>query len=96
MRSRSTIAFLGLWEEPSNVKFNPLEFDRFRTEAGGNYLGLSTALDCSHTGSWHHEIWMRGQNLMGHMRNEASIEQLLTLANLNILTSHVALQTIGN
>lgn len=41
MRSRSTIEFLGLWEKLSNPGFKPLEFERFRTEAGSNYFVLS-------------------------------------------------------
>ena len=41
MRSRSTIEFLGLWERLSNPNFKPLEFERFRTEAGSNYFVLS-------------------------------------------------------
>ena len=41
MRSRSTIEFIGLWEELSNPDFKPLEFERFRTEAGSNYFVLS-------------------------------------------------------
>ena len=41
MRSRSTIEFLGLWEKLSNPAFKPLEFERFRNEAGSNYFVLS-------------------------------------------------------
>ena len=41
MRSRSTIEFLGLWEKLSNPDFKPLEFERFRNEAGSNYFVLS-------------------------------------------------------
>ena len=41
MRSRSTIEFIGLWEELSNPDFKPLEFERFRTEAWSNYFVLS-------------------------------------------------------
>lgn len=41
MRSRSTIEFLGLWEKLSNPDFKPLEFERFRSEAGNNYFVLS-------------------------------------------------------
>lgn len=41
MRSRSTIEFLGLWEKLSNPNFKPLEFDRFKNEAGSNYFVLS-------------------------------------------------------
>jgi hypothetical protein len=41
LRSRSTIEFLGLWEKLSNEDFKPLEFERFRSEAGSNYFVLS-------------------------------------------------------
>ena len=41
MRSRSTIEFLGLWEKLSNPIFKPLEFERFKNEAGNNYFVLS-------------------------------------------------------
>jgi len=41
MRSRSTIEFLGLWEKLYNPDFKPIEFDRFRSEAGSNYFVLS-------------------------------------------------------
>jgi hypothetical protein len=41
MRSRSTIEFLGLWEKLCNPGFKPLEFERFRNEAGSNHFVLS-------------------------------------------------------
>ncbi len=41
MRSRSTIEFIGLWEKLCNPDFKPLEFERFRNEAGSNYFVLS-------------------------------------------------------
>src|SRR5439155_4845543 len=41
LRSRSTIEFLGLWERLANPNFKPLEFERFRNEAGSNYFVLS-------------------------------------------------------
>jgi hypothetical protein len=41
MRSRSTIEFLGLWEYLNNPAFNPIEFDRFKMQAGSNYFVLS-------------------------------------------------------
>lgn len=41
MRSRSTIEFMGLWEKLNNADFKPLEFERFRNEAGSNYFVLS-------------------------------------------------------
>jgi hypothetical protein len=41
MRARSTIEFLGLWEHLSDLAFKPLDFERFKTEAGSNYFVLS-------------------------------------------------------
>lgn len=41
MRGRSTIEFLGLWETLNNPDFKPIEFERFRNEAGSNYFVLS-------------------------------------------------------
>ncbi len=41
MRSRSTIEFIGLWEKLCNPNFKPLEFERFKNEAGSNYFVLS-------------------------------------------------------
>jgi hypothetical protein len=41
MRGRSTIELLGLWEKLSNPDFKPLEFERFKNEAGSNYFVLS-------------------------------------------------------
>jgi KilA-N domain len=41
MRSRSTIEFIGLWEQLFNPGFKPLDFERFKNEAGSNYFVLS-------------------------------------------------------
>jgi len=41
MRNRSTIEFIGLWEKLNNMDFKPLEFERFKAEAGSNYFVLS-------------------------------------------------------
>ncbi|SFS88250.1 KilA-N domain-containing protein [Sphingobacterium wenxiniae] len=41
LRSRSTIEYLGLWEKLNNPDFKPIEFDRFKNEAGSNYFTLS-------------------------------------------------------
>jgi hypothetical protein len=53
MRNRSTIEFLGLWERLSNPNFKPLEFERFRMEAGDNYFVLSP------------QRWVEGTNAIG-------------------------------
>ena len=42
MRSRATIEFHGLWETLHNESFKPIEFERFRNEAGSNYFVLCT------------------------------------------------------
>ena len=41
MRTRSAIEFIGLWELLNNPDFKPVEFDRFKMEAGSNYFVLS-------------------------------------------------------
>ena len=41
MRSKSTIEFLGLWEQLHNDNFKGVEFDSFRNKAGGNAFVLS-------------------------------------------------------
>lgn len=41
IRSRSTIEFLGLWEQLNNADFKLVEFDQFRNAAGANDFVLS-------------------------------------------------------
>lgn len=41
MRSKSTIEYLGLWEQLNNPNFKGVEFDSFRNEAGANAFTLS-------------------------------------------------------
>lgn len=41
LRTRSTIEYLGLWEKLNNQIFKPIEFERFRSDAGSNYFTLS-------------------------------------------------------
>ena len=41
MRGKDTIEFLGLWEQLHNSHFKPIEFDRFKKEAGYNAFTLS-------------------------------------------------------
>ena len=41
MRNRNTVEFLCIWETLHNPNFNPLEFERFRKEAGLNAFTLS-------------------------------------------------------
>jgi len=41
IRSKSTIEFLGLWEQINNTCFKGVEFDSFKNEAGSNAFTLS-------------------------------------------------------
>lgn len=41
LRSKDNIQFLGLWESIHNPDFKPIEFDRFKNEAGSNAFTLS-------------------------------------------------------
>ena len=41
LRSKSTIEFLGIWEQINNPNFKGVEFDSFRNEAGSNSFVLS-------------------------------------------------------
>jgi len=41
LRNRNTIEFLGIWEQLYNPDFNPVEFERFKSEAGLNRFSLS-------------------------------------------------------
>jgi hypothetical protein len=41
LRNRSTIEFLGLWEQLNNPEFKLVEFDQFRIEAGSNAFVLN-------------------------------------------------------
>jgi hypothetical protein len=41
LRNRSTIEFLGIWEQIYNPAFKPIEFDRFKNQAGSNSFSLS-------------------------------------------------------
>ena len=41
MQNRTTIEFLGLWEQLNNSNFKPIEFDGFRKQAGLNSFTLT-------------------------------------------------------
>ena len=41
LRNRNTIEFLGIWEQLYNPDFNPVEFERFKSQAGLNRFTLS-------------------------------------------------------
>lgn len=41
LRNRNTLEFLGIWERLNNPNFNPIEFERFRNQAGLNSFVLT-------------------------------------------------------
>jgi hypothetical protein len=41
LRNRNTVEFLGIWEQIYNSAFKPIEFDRFKNQAGLNSFALS-------------------------------------------------------
>ena len=51
MKSRDIVEFLGLWEKLHNPNFKPIEFDRFKNEAGRNVFTLSPEKWTKNTGS---------------------------------------------
>ena len=53
MRDKETLEFLGLWEKLHNPDFKPIEFDRFRTEAGSHSFTMSP------------EKWIKSTNATG-------------------------------
>lgn len=53
LRLRSTIEFLGLWEQLNNPEFKLVDFDQFRNDAGSNAFVMSP------------QKWIRSTNAIG-------------------------------
>lgn len=51
LRNRNTVEFLGIWEQIHNPGFKPLEFERFKSEAGLNSFSLSPSKWAQTTGA---------------------------------------------
>jgi hypothetical protein len=51
LRNRNTVEFLGIWEHIHNPDFKPIEFERFRSEAGLNSFSLSPSKWTQSTGA---------------------------------------------
>jgi hypothetical protein len=51
LRNRNTVEFLGVWEQIYNPDFKPLEFERFKTQAGLNSFSLSPSKWVEATGA---------------------------------------------
>ena len=72
LRVRSTIEFLGLWEQLNNPDFNPIEFEGFKNEAGANAFTLSP------------KEWIMSTNAMLIDQGISQIERLTLLHNMAI------------
>ena len=72
MRSKMTVAFLGLWEQLHNPNFKLVEFDQFKNEAGLNsFFGMA------------HQQWQAANpTLKGNQRDYATINQLICISNM--------------
>ena len=53
LRSKSTVEFLGLWEQLNNPNFKLVEFDQFKNEAGSNTFVLTP------------QKWIKSTNAIG-------------------------------
>lgn len=99
MRSRSTIEFLGLWEKLNNPDFKGVEFDSFIHEAGANAFTLSPLKWISATNAIG-VISKSGRSggtypkTKGNMRDEATIQQLIILSNLESMNAELIKQNI--
>ncbi|ABB23611.1 hypothetical protein Plut_0736 [Pelodictyon luteolum DSM 273] len=51
LRNGNTLEFLGLWKQINNPGFNPVEFDRFRMQAGLNSFTLTPKQWIERTGA---------------------------------------------
>lgn len=72
MGVRSTIEFLGLWEQLNNPDFNPIEFEGFKNEAGANAFTLSP------------KKWIMSTNAMLIDQGTSQLERLTLLHNMAI------------
>ncbi len=85
MRNRNTIEFLGIWERLHNANFKPIEFEGFRNRAGLNSFVLTPRQWIETTGAIGLTAaeWRRANpEKKGNVRNFATVEQLLVLANI--------------
>lgn len=90
MRNRNTIEYLGLWETLHNPNFNPLEFEGFRRQAGLNAFTLSPTqwIESTNAVGMTAKQWREANpDLKGNIRDYATINELICLANMENLNS---------
>ena len=78
MRTRAAIEFLALWEVLNNKHFKPIEFERFRNEAGSNYFVLNASeadlLNVALFGITAKQWRDKNPGKKGNIRDEAKLE----------------------
>ncbi len=74
MRNRNTVEFLAVWEELHNSNFNRVQFETVRNEAD--------LLDVALFGKTARQWRDANPGKKGNMQDEATIQQLLVLANM--------------
>ena len=79
MRNRNTVEFLGVWESSHNPEFNRVQFEAVKSEAGLNRFVMTPS-------KWIEQMNAIGMTTKagrkGNIRDYATIQQLLVLANL--------------
>ena len=100
LRNRNTVEFLGIWEQLKNPDFKPIEFDGFRKQAGLNsftltpqqinfvYASEADLLNVALFGVTAKQWRDANPELTGNMRDHATVQQLVCLANLESLNAH--------
>ena len=78
LRNRNTIEYLGIWEKIHNSNFNYGEFAIIKSQAGLNSYKLSVK-------EWREQ----NKDKKGNIRDEADVNQLVCLANMESLNAHL-------
>ena len=93
LRSRSTLDFLGLWEQINNPGFKGVEFDSFKNQAGTNSFTLSPSKWIEATGA----IGIRSTaGRTGGTYAHQDIPQSARLLALNNTAIHQMRSLLGN
>jgi hypothetical protein len=76
LRNRNTVEFLGVWELINNPAFKPVEFERFKSQAGLNSFSLSPSK------------WVEATGAIGLYAKAASEADLLNVALFGMTSAH--------
>ena len=87
LRNRNTVEFLGIWEEIHNSNFNYGEFAIIKSQINFVYAEEADVLNMALFGMTAKEWRTRNPNLDGNIRDYATINELICLANLENINS---------